>query len=79
MKVNVFGYASGTDAGAWEIRADDVKDNYTFAQLHEEFKTIASDEKLTWLQTHEATYKAQLHDGPVSLGLCTALPALFNN
>lgn len=67
LDANVFGHALGPDAGVWEIRADNVKGNYSFAQLHEEFQTIVShDDKVTWLQAYDATYKAQLHDGPVS-------------
>lgn len=73
VEPNVFGYAPGPDAGAWEIRAEDVKErngNSTFAELHEEFQSCAShDEKMTWLQSHEASYKPRLHDEPVSFSL----------
>lgn len=66
MDANVFGHASDVD-GAWEIRAEHVKDS--FAGLYDEFKTVALDEKMEWLQTHGAVHRAQLHDGSVSLAL----------
>jgi hypothetical protein len=77
METNVFGHAFGAE-GVWEIRADDLANNFTqshrtddvketFAQLYGEFKTLASDERLGWLQNHGAVHTAQLHDGEVSL------------
>lgn len=62
--MNVFGYSSDAD-GAWEIRADDVKD--AFAQMHGEFRTLASHEKIAWLQAHAAVYRARILELPVSL------------
>ncbi|KAF2428960.1 hypothetical protein EJ08DRAFT_308534 [Tothia fuscella] len=64
---NVFGHALG-DEGAWEINAENVQDEATFDQLYGEFKTVAKEEKVAWLQSHGATHKAQVHDGPVTLG-----------
>lgn len=76
MEANVFGHVSEAD-GAWEIRSDDLQNTFaqgdTFARLHEEFKMVASDEKIAWLQAHGAVHTAQLHDEQVNLSSNSSL------
>ncbi|KAM5446306.1 hypothetical protein MaudCBS49596_006715 [Microsporum audouinii] len=74
MALNVFGYAL-EDGGAWEIRADNLKDSSvrkdTFAKMHKEFRAVAKDKNVAWLQAHRATHKAQLHAEQITTGYAT--------